>query len=123
MKHGVFVENSKGVIMKIDPKFKSIVINKCQDFTLIINTCVSGIEIVNSNNVTVVVHEKTPSISIDSSKVVKVSLNEANLACDIVSSHASQLTVSYEKQDGNESKVYMVGEQLITKWNATKGKF
>lgn len=43
--------------------------------------------------------------------------------CDIVSSKASQVTVSYEKSDGNESKAFTVGEQLITKWNATSGKF
>lgn len=33
------------------------------------------------------------------------------------------MTVSYEKSDGNESKAFTVGEQLITKWNAKSGKF
>jgi hypothetical protein len=40
-----------------------------------------------------------------------------------VSSKASQVTVAYEKIDGNESKAFTVGEQLITKWNAKSGKF
>ena len=40
-----------------------------------------------------------------------------------MSSKASQVTVAYEKSDGNESKAFTVGEQLITKWNPTSGKF
>jgi DNA-dependent RNA polymerase auxiliary subunit epsilon len=84
---------------------------------------VSGVEIVNCSNVTLVVHERTPSISIDSSHTVRITINEQHMECEIVSSKASQVTISYEKQDGNESKAFTVGEQLITKWNASKGKF
>ncbi len=79
MKHGVFLENSKGINLKIEPKFKSIVVNKCTDVTLFVNTCVSGVEIVNSSNVNLVVHERTPSISIDSSHTVKITINEQHL--------------------------------------------
>lgn len=55
--------------------------------------------------------------------MTKVILNESNLACDIVSSKASQVTVAYEKGDGHESKPFLVGEQLITKWNPIKKVF
>lgn len=43
MKHGVFIENSKGLNVTIVPKFKSVVINKCSNITLSVNTCVSGV--------------------------------------------------------------------------------
>jgi hypothetical protein len=29
MKHGIYIENCKGMNLKIDPKFKSIVVSKC----------------------------------------------------------------------------------------------
>ncbi len=77
----------------------------------------------NSKNITVLVHERTPSISVDASKAVKITLNENHLECDIVSSQASQLTIAYEKGDGNESKAFTVGEQLITKWDANTKTF
>ncbi len=77
----------------------------------------------NSKNISVLVHERTPSISVDSSNTVKVVLNENHLECDIVSSKASQLTIAYEKGEGNESKPFTVGEQLITKWDANTKTF
>jgi hypothetical protein len=34
MKHGIFFENCKSTHLKIDAKFKSIVINRCEDVVL-----------------------------------------------------------------------------------------
>lgn len=123
MRNGVYFENSKNVVLTIEPKFKSIVISRCEGFVLNIRSCVSGIEIVGCKDVRVFVHERTPSISVDASQAVRVVLNEKNLECDIVSSKASELTIAYEKEDGNETKPFTVGEQFITKWNPKTSKF
>lgn len=63
--------------------------SKCEKVVLKIKSCVSGVEIVGSKDVTVIVGEKTPSISVDTSQIVKIILNEQNLDCDVVSSKAS----------------------------------
>jgi adenylyl cyclase-associated protein len=101
MKHGIFIENSKNVTLKIEGKFKSIQVNKCESIVLLIKSCISGIEVMNCKDVQIFVKEKTPSVSVDKTERCRVILNENNLECDIVSSKASELNISYEKSDGN----------------------
>ena len=76
MKHGIFFENCKSTHLKIDSKFKSIVINRCEDVILEMKACVSGVEVVHCKNVKIYVHDKTPSISADASESVNIVLNE-----------------------------------------------
>lgn len=100
MKNGIFIENSNNCQIKIDEKFKSLNLNKCQNITLVVKSCVSGIEVMNCKNVTVIVREKTPSISVDKTERAKVILNEGHLETDIVSCKASELNICYESDKG-----------------------
>ena len=59
----------------------------------------------------------------DETRGASIILNEHNLESDILSTKASELTVSYEKQVGNESKAFTVASQLLTIWNPQAGKF
>ena len=86
-------------------------------------SCISGVEVVNCKNVKIYVHEKTPSISADTSESVNIVLSEDNLQCDIVSSKTSELTVAYRKEDGSQSKAELVSSQLVTKWDPESKKF
>lgn len=43
--------------------------------------------------------------------------------CDIVSSKANELNIAYENSNGDESKDYLISDQLITKWNPKSKKF
>ena len=47
MKHGLFIENCNNSVITIDDKFKSLQMNKSSNVVLIVNTCVSGVEIMN----------------------------------------------------------------------------
>ena len=123
MMTGIFFENSKHTHLKVDAKFKSIVISKCEDIVLEMKSCISGVEVINCSNVRIYVHEKTPSISADTSQSVAIVLNEQNLECDIVSSKTSELTVAYRKADQSESKAVAVSSQLVTKWDADSKQF
>ena len=123
MMTGIFFENCKRTHLKIDAKFKSIIISKCEEVILEMNSCISGVEVINCKGVRVYVHEKTPSISADASESVAVVLNEDNLECDIVSSKTTELTVSYRKADKSESKAVPVSSQLVTKWDADSKQF
>ena len=78
----------------------------------------------NSKNVSVVIKEKTPSISVDKSQKVNLLINESNIDnTDIVSCRAQELNVSIEKSHGEETKQHLISDQLITKWNPKSGKF
>lgn len=50
-------------------------------------------------------------------------LNENNIDADIVSCKASELNVTYEKANGEQSKAHLISDQLITKWNPKTNKF
>lgn len=123
MQHGIFLENSKSVLVKIEGKFKSIVISKCEEVTLDIKSCISGIEVINSKGVKIFIRERIPSFSADKCESVSLILNEENLECDIISSKTSELSVSYRKGDGNESKAHPVSSQLLTKWDPVSKQF
>ena len=43
MKHGVYLGNCSKSVIKVHPKVKSVVLNKCQNVTIIVWNCVSGI--------------------------------------------------------------------------------
>jgi hypothetical protein len=77
----------------------------------------------NSKNLTVVIKEKTPSVSVDKCDGVNLLLNEINIDTDIVSCRASELNVSFDKSNGEESKPQLISDQLITKWNVKTQKF
>jgi hypothetical protein len=75
MKHGIFFENSTGVHLKVESKFKSMAVSKCNDIVIEMKSCISGIELVNCKNVKIYVKERTPSISVDTSESVNIILN------------------------------------------------
>ena len=54
----------------------------------------------NCHNVNLQIKDKSPSVSVDKCSKVRIILNEANLNCDIVSSKATELNITYIK-DGN----------------------
>lgn len=49
--------------------------NKSSNVVLVANTCVSGIEVMNGENIQIYIKNHTPSISVDKCQKVKVVLN------------------------------------------------
>lgn len=96
--------------------------NKCSKIVLIINTCISGLEIMNCEDIEIFIKGSSPSVAIDKCQKVRLVLNEHNMNCEIISSKVTQLNLSYES-NGNEGKDQMVSEQLITRWNPNTKKY
>lgn len=100
MKHGCFIENCHDCIITIDDKFKSLQMNKSSNITLVVNNCVSGVEVMNGENLQIYVKGQTPSIAVDKCQKVRIVLNEAFMNTDIVTSKVSECNITYEK-NGN----------------------
>jgi adenylyl cyclase-associated protein len=47
MKHGIFIENCKDCGITILDKFKSLQMSNCSNITLLVDSCVSGVEVMN----------------------------------------------------------------------------
>jgi adenylyl cyclase-associated protein len=122
MKHGLFIDNCRDCLIRISDKFKSLQMNNCANVTLVVNSCVSGVEVMNGEGLEIRVTGHSPSVSIDKCQRVRVVLNEDFMNTDIVTAKISEVNVTYEK-NGNEAKAAMIPEQLITKWNPAKRKF
>ena len=75
LKHGIFVEHCEGCVIKIEGKFKSLQMNNCNNVSLVVHSCISGVEVMNGENVKVYVRGHTPSVSIDKCEKVRVVLN------------------------------------------------
>lgn len=76
MKHGIFIENCEGCVVKIEGKFKSLQMNQCKTVTLVVASSISGVEVMNGENIKVYVRGHTPSVSIDKCEKVRVVLSE-----------------------------------------------
>lgn len=86
MKHGLFIENCKDCVITIDDKFKSLQMNNSSSVILSVNTCVSGVEVMNGSDIQIFIRGQNPSISVDKCQKVKIILNEAFMNTDIVTS-------------------------------------
>jgi len=64
MKNGIFIENCKDCVITIDSKFKSLSMNNSFGIILIVQSCVSGVEVMNGDNIQVYVKGHSPSVSI-----------------------------------------------------------
>jgi adenylyl cyclase-associated protein len=89
MKQGIFIENCKDCVISILDKFKSLQMNNCSNATLVVGSCVSGVEVMNGENLEIRVKGHSPSVSIDNCKRVRLVLNEDFLNTDIVTSKIS----------------------------------
>jgi adenylyl cyclase-associated protein len=89
MKQGIFIENCKDCIISILDKFKSLQMNNCSNATLVVGSCVSGVEVMNGENLEIRVKGHSPSVSIDNCKKVRLVLNEDFMNTDIVTSKIS----------------------------------
>jgi adenylyl cyclase-associated protein len=75
MKHGIFIENCKDCTINILEKFKSLQMNNCANIVLVVDSCVSGVEVMNGDNLEIRVKGHSPSVSIDKCQKVRVILN------------------------------------------------
>lgn len=75
MKQGIFIENCKDCVINIDDKFKSLQMNNSSNIVLVVGSCVSGVEVMNGENIQVYIKGASPSLSIDKCQKVRVVLN------------------------------------------------
>lgn len=75
--------------------------NKCKNVTLVVHNCVSGVDIMNCENINVHIKGLIPSLAVDKCQKVRIVLSDKHLDVDIVSSKVTELQIAYETADGN----------------------
>lgn len=117
MKQSVYVYKAKNSVITVPTKCKSIQLDSCFKTTIVFNSIVSSLEVVNGKRITIIIQESCPSITIDKTNGCSVVLNEASVKepPNIVTSLASELNIVVPGKTPEDDPVEMaVAEQFLT---------
>jgi len=122
IKEMIKIENCQNCSITINAKVKGITINRCKKLFVAFVNVVSNVEVIHSKSVEVYAKGTVPSILIDSSESIKVTLS-TDLTTSIVSSKVTELNVTRLNSEGEYEKDFPVTEQFETKFDPEKNTF
>jgi adenylyl cyclase-associated protein len=113
-KQQVYVYNCDGITIKVNGKFKSLILDQCEGCAVVYDTLISSTEVVNSKNIQLQVIGVCPVFTIDKTNKVMIYLSKESLAVtNFSTSLSSEMNVSFP--DGDEQKELPIPEQYVHK--------
>jgi len=113
-KQQVYLYNCDGVTLKINGKFKSLILDKCTKCNVVLDTLISSTDIVNSKKIQLQVNGVCPVFSIDKTVGVLVWLSKESVAVSsFTTSLSSEMNVTFP--DGEDMKELPIPEQFVHK--------
>jgi len=113
-KQQVYLYNCDNVTVKVNGKFKSLVLDKCEKCAVVYDTLISGAEMVNCKKIQLQVMGVCPVFTIDKTMnvVVYLSAESVNIST-FTTSLSSEMNVSFP--DGEDQKEMPIPEQFVHK--------
>jgi adenylyl cyclase-associated protein len=74
---------------------KGVRIDTCRDTTVVVDACLSGVEVVNSKKLKIQVKKQLPSVAIDKTDGIVVGLAWDSRSAQIVTSKSSEMNVTF----------------------------
>jgi adenylyl cyclase-associated protein len=113
-KQQVYLYNCEGITVKINGKFKSLVLDKCEQCAVVYDTLISSAEMVNCKKIQLQVIGVCPVFTIDKTVNVLVWLSkESSEISTFTTSLSSEMNVSFP--DGDDQKELPIPEQFVHK--------
>ena len=113
-KQQVYLYNCDGVTVKVNGKFKSLVLDKCENCAVVYDTLISGAEVVNCKKIQLQVMGVCPVVTIDKTINVLVYLSSESAGItSFTTSLSSEMNVSFP--DGDDHKEVPIPEQFMHK--------
>ena len=114
-KQQVYLYNCEGITIKVNGKFKSLVLDKCDKCAIVYDTLISGTEMVNCKKLQLQVNGICPVFTIDKTMNVLIYLmsKEALAVSTFTTSLSSEMNVSFP--DGDDQKELPIPEQFVHK--------
>ena len=113
-KQQVYLYNCDGVTVKVNGKFKSLVLDKCENCAVVYDTLISGAEMVNCRKIQLQVMGLCPVFTIDKTVNVLVYLSSESAGIStFTTSLSSEMNVSFP--DGDDQKEVPIPEQFVHK--------
>ncbi|KAL6930130.1 hypothetical protein ACO0SA_001537 [Hanseniaspora valbyensis] len=118
----VFVGKCINTVVQVKGKINSITFNECQGSSLVMDSCVAGVDFIKCNKFGLQVDGTCPMISIDKCEGGDIYLSKDSINADISTSCATALNVNLPIGEDDEYVEFPIAEQLIHKFDVTKGK-
>ena len=119
-KQQVYLYNCDGITVKINGKFKSLVLDKCEKCSVVYDTVISSAEMVNCKKVQLQVDGICPVFTIDKTINVLVWLSAASAAVtSFTTSLSSEMNVSFPDGENDDRKEVPIPEQFVHKLNTS----
>jgi adenylyl cyclase-associated protein len=113
-KQQVYIYNCEDVTVKVNGKFKSLVLDKCERCSVVYDTLISSTEVVNCKKIQLQVTGICPVFTIDKTVNILIWLSEASKSVStFTTSLSSELNVSFP--DGDDQKELPIPEQFVHK--------
>jgi adenylyl cyclase-associated protein len=117
-KQQVYLYNCGDVCVKINGKFKSLVLDSCQKCSIVYDTLISSAEMVNCKRIQLQVNGVCPVFTIDKTQGVLIWLSqESKEVSTFTTSQSSEMNVSFPAKDGDQKEL-PIPEQFVHKITA-----
>ncbi|EAL49854.2 adenylyl cyclase-associated protein [Entamoeba histolytica HM-3:IMSS] len=113
----IYIFKCENSAVKVNGKINCISVDGCKKLTLICDTIVSYVEVINCNSIDIRVIELTPTVNIDKSQSVNVHLSEKALDGNttVNTSKCDAVNISFPNPEDKEDEVeYPIPEQIYT---------
>ncbi|KAK9476146.1 adenylate cyclase associated N terminal-domain-containing protein [Lipomyces japonicus] len=116
LNHSVFIHNCKKSTIQIKGKFNTVTLNESDSTGLLVESLVSSVDVIKSNNFGLQVTGKLPTISVDQSDNGQIYLSKDSLEVEIYTSKSTGININVpDDTDDGEFKEQPVPEQLLHK--------
>ena len=116
-KQQVYLYHCVGITVKINGKFKSLVLDQCEQCAVVYDTLISSAEMVNCKKIQLQVNGVCPVFTIDKTVNVLIWLSRESVAVSsFTTSLSSEMNVSFP--DGEDQKEVPIPEQFVHKLTA-----
>lgn len=122
MTQEVYIYACSDVVIFVDSKCKGVRIDRCRNVTVVVQSLLSGVEVVNSFKMKMQVNGQVPSVAIDKTDGIVVGLSWDSRDAQIVTSKSSEMNVTFPvSADADAEWVEMpIPEQFVTKITGPK---
>lgn len=112
MSHSVFVGDCKECTIQIKGKVNAVYLSGTTKVAVVVDSLVSGLDVVNSKKFGIQVIDKVPQITIDKSDEGQIYLSKTSLETEVYTSSTTSLNINLPDPDNEDFKEVSVPEQF-----------
>jgi adenylyl cyclase-associated protein len=118
MTQSVFIGDCKEVTVQIKGKVNAVSLSSTFKVALVVNSLISGIDVVNSKKFGIQVVDKVPQISVDKSDEGQIYLSKTSLETEVYTSSTTSLNINVPEEENGDFKEISIPEQFKHTFNS-----